>query len=317
MPTYLDFEKPVAELESKLAELKKLADTTQVDVSEAVSKLENSIIQLRKDTAQNLTRWQRVQLSRHPDRPYTLDYIELMCEEFIELHGDRTVRDDPAMVGGFCNIDGQSMLIIGQQKGRNTKQRQHRNFGMANPEGYRKALRLMKLAEKFNKPIVALIDTPGAFPGLEAEERGQGEAIARNLKEMFMLKVPVICIIIGEGASGGALGIAIGDRVLMLENTWYSVISPESCSSILWRSWNFKEQAAEALRLTATDMTFAKLIDGIVEEPLGGAHLSHQEMADKLKKVILDSISELQKLSPEERINQRIDKFCSMGVFTE
>lgn len=317
MPTYLDFEKPVAELESKLAELKKLADTTQVDVSEAVIRLEDSIIQLRKDTAQNLTRWQRVQLSRHPDRPYTLDYIELMCEEFIELHGDRTVRDDPAMVGGFCNIDGQSMLIIGQQKGRNTKQRQHRNFGMANPEGYRKALRLMKLAEKFNKPIVALIDTPGAFPGLEAEERGQGEAIARNLKEMFMLKVPVICIIIGEGASGGALGIAIGDRVLMLENTWYSVISPESCSSILWRSWNFKEQAAEALRLTASDMTMAKLIDGIVDEPLGGAHLDHQAMANILKNVILGSINELQKLTPEERINQRIDKFCSMGVFTE
>ncbi|AYQ32249.1 acetyl-CoA carboxylase carboxyltransferase subunit alpha [Runella sp. SP2] len=317
MPTYLDFEKPVAELESKLAELKKLADTTQVDVSEAVIRLEDSIIQLRKDTAQNLTRWQRVQLSRHPDRPYTLDYIELMCEEFIELHGDRTVRDDPAMVGGFCNIDGQSMLIIGQQKGRNTKQRQHRNFGMANPEGYRKALRLMKLAEKFNKPIVALIDTPGAFPGLEAEERGQGEAIARNLKEMFMLKVPVICIIIGEGASGGALGIAIGDRVLMLENTWYSVISPESCSSILWRSWNFKEQAAEALRLTASDMTMARLIDGIVEEPLGGAHLDHQAMANILKNVILGSINELQKLTPEERINQRIDKFCSMGVFTE
>ena len=317
MPTYLDFEKPVAELESKLAELKKLADTTQVDVSEAVIRLEDSIIQLQKDTAQNLTRWQRVQLSRHPDRPYTLDYIELMCEEFIELHGDRTVRDDPAMVGGFFNIDGQSMLIISQQKCRNTKQRQHRNFGMANPEGYRKALRLMKLAEKFNQPIVALIDTPGAFPGLEAEERGQGEAIARNLKEMFMLKVPVICIIIGEGASGGALGIAIGDRVLMLENTWYSVISPESCSSILWRSWNFKEQAAEALRLTASDMTMAKLIDGIVEEPLGGAHLDHQAMANILKNVILGSINELQKLTPEERINQRIDKFCSMGVFTE
>ncbi len=317
MPTYLDFEKPVADLESKLMELKKLAETTQVDVSEAVARLEDSIIQLRQDTAKNLTRWQRVQLSRHPDRPYTLDYIELMCEEFIELHGDRTVRDDPAMVGGFCNIEGQSLLIIGQQKGRNTKQRQQRNFGMANPECYRKALRLMKLAEKFNKPIVALIDTPGAFPGLEAEERGQGEAIARNLKEMFMLKVPVICIIIGEGASGGALGIAIGDRVLMLENTWYSVISPESCSSILWRSWNFKEQAAEALKLTAGDMEIARLIDGIVEEPLGGAHLDHKSMAQNLKKVILANIHELQQLSPEERINQRIDKFCSMGVFTE
>ncbi|MEZ4903809.1 MAG: acetyl-CoA carboxylase carboxyltransferase subunit alpha [Spirosomataceae bacterium] len=317
MPTYLDFEKPVADLELKLAELKKLADNTQVDVSDAVASLEDSITQLRKDTAQNLTRWQRVQLSRHPDRPYTLDYIELMCDEFIELHGDRTVRDDPAMVGGFCNIEGQSLLIVGQQKGRNTKQRQHRNFGMANPEGYRKALRLMKLAEKFNKPIVTLIDTPGAFPGLEAEERGQGEAIARNLKEMFMLKVPVICIIIGEGASGGALGIAIGDRVLMLENTWYSVISPESCSSILWRSWNFKEQAAEALKLTANDMTTARLVDGIVEEPLGGAHLDHQTMANTLKKVILDSIHELQKLTPEERINQRIEKFSAMGAYSE
>ncbi|MFN4147644.1 MAG: acetyl-CoA carboxylase carboxyltransferase subunit alpha [Runella sp.] len=318
MPTtYLDFEKPVAELESKLIELKKLAATTQVDVSEAVERLEQSLIQLRQDIAKNLTRWQRVQLSRHPDRPYTLDYIELICEEFIELHGDRTVRDDPAMVGGFANIEGQSLLIVGQQKGRNTKQRQQRNFGMANPEGYRKALRLMKLAEKFNKPIVTLIDTPGAFPGLEAEERGQGEAIARNLKEMFMLKVPVICIIIGEGASGGALGIAIGDRVLMLENTWYSVISPESCSSILWRSWNFKEQAAEALKLTATDMQAAQLVDGIIEEPLGGAHLDHKAMAQTLKKVILDSIQELQQLTPEQRIAQRIEKFCSMGVFIE
>lgn len=317
MPTYLDFEKPVADLESKLIELKKLAETTQVDVSEAVVRLETSIVQLRQDISQNLTRWQRVQLSRHPDRPYTLDYIELMCEEFIELHGDRTVRDDPAMVGGFCNIDGQNLLIIGQQKGRNTKQRQQRNFGMANPEGYRKALRLMKLAEKFNKPIVALIDTPGAFPGLEAEERGQGEAIARNLKEMFMLKVPVICIVIGEGASGGALGIAIGDRVLMLENTWYSVISPENCSTILWRSWNFKEQAAEAMKITAKDMEEAGLVDGIVPEPLGGAHLDHKAMASTLKKVILEHINELQKLSPEERINQRIDKFCSMGVFIE
>ena len=240
-----------------------------------------------------------------------------MCEEFIELHGDRTVRDDPAMVGGFCNMGGQSVMIIGQQKGRNTKQRQQRNFGMANPEGYRKALRLMQLAEKFNKPIVTLIDTPGAYPGLEAEERGQGEAIARNLKEMFMLKVPVICIVIGEGASGGALGIAIGDRVLMLENTWYSVISPENCSTILWRSWNFKEQAAEAMKITAKDMEMARLVDGIVEEPLGGAHLDHKVMAQNLKKVILEHIGELQKLTPEERINQRIDKFCAMGVFIE
>lgn len=317
MPTYLDFEKPVADLESKLIELKKLAETTQVDVSEAVARLEDSIIQLRQDTAQNLTRWQRVQLSRHPDRPYTLDYIELMCEEFIELHGDRTVRDDPAMVGGFCNMDGQTVMVIGQQKGRNTKQRQQRNFGMANPEGYRKALRLMLLAQKFNKPIVTLIDTPGAFPGLEAEERGQGEAIARNLKEMFMLKVPVICVVIGEGASGGALGIAIGDRVLMLENTWYSVISPENCSTILWRSWNFKEQAAEAMKITAKDMQMARLVDGIVEEPLGGAHLDHKTMAETLKKTILGHIKELQQLTPEERINQRIDKFCAMGVFSE
>jgi len=318
MPTtYLDFEKPVADLESKLIELKKLAETTQVDVSEAVARLEDSIIQLRQDTAQNLTRWQRVQLSRHPDRPYTLDYIELMCEEFIELHGDRTVRDDPAMVGGFCNMDGQTVMVIGQQKGRNTKQRQQRNFGMANPEGYRKALRLMQLAQKFNKPIVTLIDTPGAFPGLEAEERGQGEAIARNLKEMFMLKVPVVCVVIGEGASGGALGIAIGDRVLMLENTWYSVISPENCSTILWRSWNFKEQAAEAMKITAKDMQMARLVDGIVEEPLGGAHLDHKTMAETLKKTILGHIKELQQLTPEERINQRIDKFCAMGVFSE
>ncbi|WP_428660806.1 acetyl-CoA carboxylase carboxyltransferase subunit alpha [Runella sp.] len=317
MPTYLDFEKPVADLESKLIELKKLAETTQVDVSEAVARLEDSIIQLRQDTAQNLTRWQRVQLSRHPDRPYTLDYIELMCEEFIELHGDRTVRDDPAMVGGFCNMDGQTVMLIGQQKGRNTKQRQQRNFGMANPEGYRKALRLMQLAEKFNKPIVTLIDTPGAYPGLEAEERGQGEAIARNLKEMFMLKVPVVCVVIGEGASGGALGIAIGDRVLMLENTWYSVISPENCSTILWRSWNFKEQAAEAMKITAKDMQMARLVDGIVEEPLGGAHLDHKIMAETLKKIILGHLHDLQKLTPEERITQRIDKFCSMGVFSE
>lgn len=317
MPTYLDFEKPIAEVEAKLAELKKLASNTQIDVTEAIASLEASSIELRKDIAANLTRWQRVQLSRHPDRPYTLDYIEKMCNEFIELHGDRTVRDDPAMVGGFGNIDGQSVMIIGQQKGRNTKQRQHRNFGMANPEGYRKALRLMKLAEKFNKPIVCLIDTPGAFPGLEAEERGQGEAIARNLKEMMMLKVPVICIIIGEGASGGALGIAIGDRVLMLENAWYSVISPENCSTILWRTWNFKEQAAEALKPTAEDMKAAGLIDGIIEEPLGGAHLDYDVMSLTLKKVIIDEINQLQKLTPEQRIDERIEKFCSMGVFVE
>jgi acetyl-CoA carboxylase carboxyl transferase subunit alpha len=258
-----------------------------------------------------------VQLSRHPDRPYTLDYIELICDEFIELHGDRQVRDDPAIIGGLANVGGQSFMLIGQQKGRNTKQRQHRNFGMPNPEGYRKALRLMKLAEKFNKPIVTLIDTPGAFPGMEAEERGQGEAIARNLKEMFMLKVPVICIVIGEGASGGALGIAIGDRVLMLENTWYSVISPENCSAILWRSWDFKEQAAEAMKITAKDMKKNNLIDGIIAEPLGGAHLDHNWMAEELKKTILENITELSGISEQDRIDQRIEKFCAMGVVVE
>ncbi|GAB3756132.1 acetyl-CoA carboxylase carboxyltransferase subunit alpha [Spirosoma pomorum] len=317
MRTYLDFEKPIADLEARLEETKRLAKTNNVDVSGAVAALESSIDKLRRDIFQNLTRWQRVQLSRHPDRPYTLDYISLMCDQFIEMHGDRTVRDDPAMVGGFCEIGGQTVMLIGQQKGRNTKQRQHRNFGMPNPEGYRKALRLMKLAEKFNKPIVTLIDTPGAFPGLEAEERGQGEAIARNLKEMFMLTVPVICIVIGEGASGGALGIAIGDRVLMLENTWYSVISPENCSTILWRSWDFKEQAAEAMKVTAKDMTTFKLVDGIVDEPLGGAHNDHQAMAQHLKETILNLLSELNAIDPQERINQRIDKFCSMGVVVE
>ncbi len=322
MRTYLDFEKPIADLEARLEETKKLAQTSNVDVSEAVSILEQSIDRLRREIFQNLTRWQRVQLSRHPDRPYTLDYISLMCDQFIELHGDRTVRDDPAMVGGFCELGrtggpDQTVMIVGQQKGRNTKQRQYRNFGMPNPEGYRKALRLMKLAEKFNKPIITMIDTPGAFPGLEAEERGQGEAIARNLREMFMLTVPVICIIIGEGASGGALGIAIGDRVLMLENTWYSVISPENCSTILWRSWNFKEQAAEAMKLTARDMKLNRLVDEIVEEPIGGAHNDHQAMAGHLKTVILDALAELSALDPQERIDQRIEKFCSMGVVVE
>jgi acetyl-CoA carboxylase carboxyl transferase subunit alpha len=317
MRTYLDFEKPMSELERKLEEMKTLAKENNVDVSDAISLLENNITDLRKEIFENLTRWQRVQLSRHPDRPYTLDYIELICDEFIELHGDRQVRDDPAIIGGLANVGGQSFMLIGQQKGRNTKQRQHRNFGMPNPEGYRKALRLMKLAEKFNKPIVTLIDTPGAFPGMEAEERGQGEAIARNLKEMFMLKVPVICIVIGEGASGGALGIAIGDRVLMLENTWYSVISPENCSAILWRSWDFKEQAAEAMKITAKDMKKNKLIDGIIAEPLGGAHLDHNWMAEELKKTILENITELTAISEQDRIDQRIDKFCAMGVVVE
>ncbi|SFF83549.1 acetyl-CoA carboxylase carboxyltransferase subunit alpha [Pontibacter chinhatensis] len=313
----LDFEQPIAALEGKLQEMKKLAEESQVDVSEAVKALEEKIKTLKKETYANLTRWQRVQLSRHPDRPYTLDYIHGITEKFVELHGDRTVSDDKAMVGGFGELDGRSVMFIGQQKGRNTKQRQMRNFGMANPEGYRKALRLMKMAEKFNKPIVTFIDTPGAFPGLEAEERGQGEAIARNLKEMFMLKVPVICVIIGEGASGGALGIAIGDRVMMLENTWYSVISPESCSSILWRSWNYKEQAAEALKLTASDMLKHKLIDGIIKEPLGGAHLDPNKMMTTLKKEVIRLLDELGTMDPEERIMERIEKFSNMGVVLE
>ena len=315
MRTLLDFEKPIASLETKLAEMKKLAIDNNVDVSLAVSQLENSIEELKKETFTNLTRWQRVQLSRHPERPYTLDYIEQMCDEFIEIYGDRTVGDDKAMVGGFGKIGEQTIMFIGQQKGRNTKQRQFRNFGMPNPEGYRKALRLMKMAEKFGKPIVTLIDTPGAFPGLEAEERGQGEAIARNIRDMFMLKVPVICIIIGEGASGGALGIAIGDRVLMLENSWYSVISPENCSTILWRTWDFKEQAAEALKLTATDMKGNGLVDGIIPEPLGGAHLNHELAIEMVKNVILTTISELQRISPSQRISQRVDKFGGMGVY--
>lgn len=311
----LEFEKPIAELEEKLSDMKRLANDSDVDVQKAVKKLESRILQLKKDTYTNLTRWQKVQLSRHPERPYTLDYIYEITDEFVELHGDRSVGDDQAMVGGFGKVDGETIMIIGQQKGRNTKERQQRNFGMANPEGYRKALRLMKLAEKFKKPIVTLIDTPGAFPGIEAEERGQGEAIARNLKEMFMLKVPVICIVIGEGASGGALGIAIGDRVLQMENTWYSVISPESCSSILWRSWDYKEQAAEALKLTAEDMQKNGLIDGVIEEPLGGAHVDLKGASDILKKQIKKSLKELNAIKPEDRISERIDKFSAMGFY--
>lgn len=314
---HLEFEKPIAELEAKLEQMKRIASENGVEVGDAVSKLEERIINLKEETFSNLTRWQRVQLSRHPDRPYTLDYIYEITDEFVEIHGDRVVSDDKAMVGGLAGLDGHPVMFIGQQKGRNTKQRQMRNFGMANPDGYRKALRLMKIAEKFNKPIVTLVDTPGAFPGLEAEERGQGEAIARNLKEMMTLKVPLICIIIGEGASGGALGIGIGDKVLMMENTWYSVISPESCSSILWRSWDYKEQAAEALKLTAKDMLQFKLIDGIIKEPLGGAHTDLKAASAELKKVILTELKKLQKMSPEERINSRIEKFCSMGVFNE
>ncbi|GHE72395.1 MULTISPECIES: acetyl-CoA carboxylase carboxyltransferase subunit alpha [Roseivirga] len=313
----LEFEQPIIELEGKLAEMKQLAESSRVDVTEDVKSLERKILRLKEETYKNLTRWQRVQLSRHPERPYTLDYFYNITDDFVELHGDRTVKDDKAMVGGFGTIGGQTVMLVGQQKGRNTKQRQMRNFGMANPEGYRKALRLFKMAEKFNKPIVTLIDTPGAYPGLEAEERGQGEAIARNIKEMFMLKVPVICIIIGEGASGGALGIAVGDKVLMLENTWYSVISPESCSSILWRSWDYKEQAAEALKLTATDMLGFGLIDGIIEEPLGGAHRDPDWMYETLKNRILKELKPLMKQSAEERINNRIEKFANMGEVVE
>jgi acetyl-CoA carboxylase carboxyl transferase subunit alpha len=314
----LDFEKPIADLEARLTEMKqKLGDNYDQDSESALKVVENKILQLKIETYKNLTPWQRVQLSRHPERPYTLDYIYSITQDFIELYGDRNVKDDKAMVGGFGTIEGQTFMLIGQQKGRNTKERQLRNFGMANPEGYRKALRLMKLAEKFDKPIVTFIDTPGAFPGIEAEERGQAEAIARNLKEMFMLKVPVICIVIGEGASGGALGIAIGDKVLMLENTWYSVISPENCSTILWRSWNFKEQAAAAMKLTATDMLMFKLIDGIIDEPLGGAHVDKETTANTVKNAILENFEELSKLSVAERIDRRIDKFSSMGVVIE
>ena len=311
----LDFEKPIADLESKLNDMKQLSIESDVDVSLAIKKLEKNIVSLKNDTFKNLTRWQRVQLSRHPDRPYTLDYIYEITSEFVELHGDRSVADDKAVVGGFAEIDGKTLMIIGQQKGRNTKQRQERNFGMANPEGYRKALRLMKLAEKFNKSIVTLIDTPGAFPGIEAEERGQGEAIAKNLKKMFGLKVPVISVIIGEGASGGALGIAIGDKVLMMENAWYSVISPENCSTILWKSWDFKEQAADVLKPTAQDMLKLKLIDEIIKEPLGGAHTNLQESANFLKKALLSNLETLEKKSPQDRISDRMDKFGAMGVY--
>ena len=313
----LEFEQPIADLEEKLTEMKRLAENSKVDVSDDVKSLETKIQKLKEETYKTLTRWQKVQLSRHPERPYTLDYIYNMTDDFIELHGDRNVKDDKAMVGGFGTLGDQTVMFVGQQKGRNTKQRQMRNFGMANPEGYRKALRLFKMAEKFNKPIVTLIDTPGAYPGFEAEERGQGEAIARNIRDMFMLKVPVICVIIGEGASGGAIGIGVGDKVLMLENTWYSVISPESCSSILWRSWDYKEQAAEALKLTAEDMTGFGLVDGIIEEPLGGAHRDIKWMSNTLKTRILDELKPLLAQTAEERINTRIEKFSDMGEVIE
>ncbi len=313
----LDFEKPIVELEVKLDEMRAMSTEGDEDMNTAIEALENKLKTLRAETYGNLTRWQKVQMSRHPERPYTRDYLEQMVDNFIELHGDRNVADDKAMMGGFGEIDGQTFMFIGHQKGRTTKQRQFRNFGMANPEGYRKALRLMRLAEKFNKPIVTFIDTPGAFPGLEAEERGQGEAIARNIRDMFGLKVPVICIIIGEGASGGALGIGVGDKVLMLENTWYSVISPESCSSILWRSWEHKEKAAEALRLTADDMTSFGLVDGIIKEPLGGAHRDYEATFAYVKEAIMANFKELKKEKAEKRIMARIDKFSKMGVVEE
>ena len=316
MRTYLDFEKPIEEINSSIEKTNEIGTKESVDNSATIKELQAKLEETTKNIYSNLTPWQRVQLSRHPERPYTLDYINAITGgDFLELHGDRNVKDDKAMVGGFGTIDAQTVMFIGQQKGRNTKQRNFRNFGMANPEGYRKALRLMKLAEKFNKPIVCLIDTPGAYPGLEAEERGQGEAIARNLYEMMILKVPVICIIIGEGASGGALGIGIGDKVLMLENTWYSVISPESCSSILWRSWDYKEVAAEALKLTGKDMLKNKLIDGIIKEPLGGAHAEPEKMYKKLKTEIKRNLSKLKDQDVLDRIDKRIEKFCKMGVY--
>jgi acetyl-CoA carboxylase carboxyl transferase subunit alpha len=318
----LDFEEPIKELKEQIAKTKELAEKgkgkVKAQAEETIQSLESTLEELIKDTYKNLTPWQRVQVSRHPDRPYTLAYINFLTGgDFLELHGDRNVKDDKAMVGGFGLMDGQSIMFIGQQKGINTKMRQYRNFGMANPEGYRKALRLMKLAEKFNKPIITLIDTPGAYPGLEAEERGQGEAIARNIYEMMRLKVPVICVIIGEGASGGALGIGVGDRVYMLENTWYSVISPESCSSILWRNWDHKTEAAEALKLTPKDMLKNKLIDGIIKEPIGGSHTDPEAAAALVKKELKKALKELLQINPEERMEQRIAKYCDMGVFRE
>jgi acetyl-CoA carboxylase carboxyl transferase subunit alpha len=312
---YLEFEKPIEELNNKLIQARELADLENVDASKTINDIENQILKAKKEIYNNLSPWQKVQLSRHPDRPYSLDYINALTNgDFVELHGDRNVKDDKAMIGGWGTIDGKTVMFIGQQKGRNTKERQFRNFGMANPEGYRKALRLMRLAEKFNKPVISLIDTPGAFPGLEAEQRGQGEAIARNIIEMTRLKTPIICVIIGEGASGGALGIGVGDHVLMLNNSWYSVISPENCSTILWRSWDFKETAAESLKLTANDMKKNGLVDKIIKEPLSGAH-SEPEMTFKIvKKEINNSIKQLQSLSVKDLIKKRMDKFCEMGV---
>lgn len=309
--TVLDFEKPVYELEQKIQEMRKYE--SNIDISGEIKRLEKKVEQLRESVYTNLTRWQRVQIARHPDRPYTLDYIDLIMDDFIELHGDRKFRDDKALVGGFASLEGRTVMVIGQQKGRDTKSNVYRNFGMMNPEGYRKGLRLMKLAEKFKRPVITMLDTPGAFPGLEAEERGQAEAIARNLFEMSKLKVPVIVVIIGEGASGGALGIGIGDRILMMENAWYSVISPESCSSILWRSWDYKEQAAEALRLTAPDLVEQKIVDRIIKEPVGGAHRNPRGAAMILKDVLVEELKTLSKLKPEKLIERRIQKFAQMN----
>ncbi|HEY0068111.1 MAG TPA: acetyl-CoA carboxylase carboxyltransferase subunit alpha [Flavisolibacter sp.] len=314
---FLDFEKPIKDLIDEIERLRHTAEQKKIDYSEMITKLEQNIVDKRREITQSLSSWQRVQLSRHPDRPYTLKYIQNMTTNFVELFGDRNVKDDKAMVGGFAQLEGQTVMMIGQQKGINTKTRQMRNFGMANPEGYRKALRLMRLAEKFNKPIITLIDTPGAYPGLEAEERGQGEAIARNIYEMIRLKVPVICVIIGEGASGGALGIGVGDRVYMMENTWYTVISPESCSSILWRSWDKKEVAAEQLKLTADHMKSFGLVDGIIPEPAGGAHWDYAEAAQILKTHLVQVLEELKTVPVEQRINHRIEKFGRMGFWDE
>jgi acetyl-CoA carboxylase carboxyl transferase subunit alpha len=314
---FLDFEKPIQELYQELEKLQEIQAKGKTDVSASIVSLEQQIVDEKTKLYSQLTGWQKVQVSRHMERPYTLYYINQMCSDFIELHGDRNIKDDKAIVGGFASLEGRSVMFIGHQKGVNTKMRQYRNFGMANPEGYRKALRLMKMAEKFNKPIVTFIDTPGAYPGIEGEERGQAEAIARNIREMFMLKVPVICVIVGEGASGGAIGIGVGDKVFMLANTWYSVISPESCSSILWRSWDYKETAAEALKLTADHMLANGLIDGIIEEPIGGAHANPAAMAETLKQTLIQTLDELEKQSSEARIAARIDKFCRMGVINE
>ena len=311
----LDFEKPVVELEQKIEEMRKLSDN--LDIADEITTLEKKVSQLRENIFSNLTRWQRVQLARHPERPYTLDYIGMMTTGFIELHGDRLFGDDKSIVGGFAKLDDQTVMVIGHQKGRDTKSNLFRNFGMPQPEGYRKALRLMKLAVKFGKPIITLLDTPGAYPGIEAEERGQAEAIARNLFEMSHLPVPIVVVVIGEGASGGALGIGLGDRILMLENTWYSVIAPESCSSILWRSWEYKEQAAEALRLTARDLLEQKIIDRIVPEPPGGAHRNPQQAAIILKDTLIEELRVLKKLKPEKLMERRIEKFSVMGAWNE